>query len=387
MKKQTQLLKYGHTTDNNKGYVNPPVYRGSTVTFDTVAEFHEGEKNEWNGDFYGLISNPTQRAFEEAVCKLEGANYSIAVPSGLAAIAVGITSFVQAGDHVLISNAAYGPTSRISKRFLQRMNIEVDWYPSDCIDITPYVKDNTKVIYVESPGSQTMEMADIRAICKVAKTNGIITIYDNTWSAGLFCNAFDLGVDITLHAGTKFVGGHSDILMGMVSTQDEQLWKKLKLTAVMFGYGVSAEDCWLALRGLRTLTIRLKQHQETGIKVASWLEKRPEVKEVLYPALPSSPYYPLWQRDFTGAPGLFSIILHDYSDQQIDAFLNKLQLFRMGVSWGGFDSLITRFDKDMFRQIKNEKYQHPCLRLHCGLEDADDLIADLSVALKELGSL
>ncbi|MFV0432207.1 MAG: cystathionine beta-lyase [Alphaproteobacteria bacterium] len=384
MKKQTRLLQSGHTKDNNQGYVNPPIYKGSTVTFDTVAAFDEGERNEWKGDFYGLISNPTQRAFEEAICELEGANHCIALPSGLAAISVGMLSFVQAGEHVLVCDAAYGPTSRLSKRFLARMGVDVQWYPADCTDISPYIKENTKVIYIESPASLTMEMADIRAICDVAKQHKIITIYDNTWSAGLFCDAFDLGVDVTLHAGTKFVGGHSDILMGMVSTKDERLWKKLKLSAVMFGYGVSSEDCWLALRGLRSLHVRLKQHQETGLKVANWLAGRDEVQEILYPAHPNSPYYHLWQRDFSGSPGLFSIILKDYPDAKVDAFLNRLKLFRMGVSWGGYDSLISRFDKGLSRQYKDEKYNNPCLRLHCGLEDADDLIADLSEAFKKL---
>ncbi len=383
MKKQTLLTHCGATKTRNEGYVNPPIYKGSTVTFDSYQSFKEGEKNEWNGDFYGLISNPTQRAFEEAVSILENADYTIALPSGLAAITVGLLAFVKSGDHILICNGAYGPSSRLADKFMKNMGIAVDWYPSDCRDITPFIKENTKVIYTESPASLTMDMADIPAICAVAKKHDIIVIYDNTWSAGYFCDAFALGVDVTLHAGTKFVGGHSDILMGMVSTKSEILWKKLKSIAVMFGYGVSPEDCWLALRGLRSLKPRLHQHQETGLKVAEWLKQRKEVRSVLYPALPDDKSYDLWKRDFTGAPGLFSISLHSQDDSKVEIFLDSLKLFRMGVSWGGHDSLISRFDNSISRKLHAHDFSYPHLRLHCGLEDSDDLIEDLHQAFNK----
>ncbi len=383
MKKQTLLTHIGHTKNHNDGYVNPPIYKGSTVVFDTVKDFNEGEKNEWNGDFYGLISNPTQRAFEEAISALEGAKHTIALPSGLAAITVGLLAFVKSKDHVLITDAAYGPTSRLALKFLNDMDIKVDWYPADCRDITPFIKDNTKVIYTEAPGSLTMDMADIPAICKEARRRNIITIYDNTWSAGFFCDSFKMGVDITLHAGTKFVGGHSDILMGMISTCDKKLWKKLKHMAVMFGYGVSAEDCWLALRGLRSLKPRLDEHQKTGLKIAHWLKERPEVHHILYPAMPEDKGHDLWQRDFTGAPGLFSFVLNQPHNDKVDIFLNSLKLFRMGVSWGGHDSLITRFDHNISRKISQHDFSLPHLRIHCGLEDSDDLIADLEQAFQQ----
>ncbi len=383
MKKQTLLSRVGHTKTYNEGYVNPPIYKGSTVTFDTVKAFEESEKNEWSSDFYGLISNPTQRAFEEAISTLEGADYTIALPSGLAAITVGLLAFVKAGDHILITNAAYGPTSRLADKFLKNMNIEVDWYPSDCLDILPYIKENTKIIYAESPASLTMDIADIPAICKEAQKYGIKIIYDNTWSAGYFCKAFELGVDVTLHAGTKFVGGHSDILIGMISTKSKSLWKKLKHMAVMFGYGVSAEDCWLALRSLRSLKPRLIQHQKTGVKVANWLKGRLEVKEILHPALPACKGYDLWKRDFTGAPGLFSFVLNSKDNQKVEMFLNELKLFRMGVSWGGHDSLIIRFDTNITRKIAEHDFTYPHLRIHCGLEDSDDLIEDLKQAFEK----
>ncbi len=383
MKKQTQLIRSGATKTKNEGYVNPPIYRGSTVTFDSLKAFNEGEKNEWNDDFYGLISNPTQRAFEEAISVLENADYTIALPSGLAAIAVGLLAFVKAGDHILISDAAYGPTSRLAGIFLKNMNIEVDWYPANCHDITPFIKENTKVIYTESPASLTMDMADIPAICKEAQKRKIIVVYDNTWSAGYFCDAFTLGVDVTLHAGTKFVGGHSDLLMGMVSTKSKKLWEKLKFIAVMLGYGVSPEDCWLALRGLRSLKPRLLQHQETGLKVAQWLNNRSEVKYLLYPALTEDKGYELWKRDFSGAPGLFTIVLQSQDDDKVETFLNTLKLFRMGVSWGGHDSLISRFDKSISRRFKEHDLIYPHLRIHCGLEDSDDLINDLKQAFEK----
>ncbi len=366
--------------------VNPPVYHSSTVLWPTVAAMDQAHASLESGVYsYGRVGSPTSEAFEEAVAALEGGHGAISVSSGLAAVNLALTALLKAGDHVLITDTAYGPTRRYADSVLARYGVEVEYYdPLAGEGIQELFRANTQLVYLESPGSLTFEVQDVPAITAAARTRGILSVLDNTWATPLFFDAFGHGVDVTVHAATKYMVGHSDAMMGVVGAREKRTWLKLKTHAVQAGHCAGPDDLYLAQRGLRTMGVRLQRHQENALKVARWLQARPEVAQVLYPALPGSPGHEMWAHHFTGASGLFSIVLQPASAGQVAAMLDGMELFQMGASWGGYESLILPTHPEKIRTATHWKAAGPGVRLHVGLEDPADLIADLEAGFDRL---
>jgi cystathionine beta-lyase len=384
----TRLTTSGRDPEANFGIVNPPVYHASTVTFPTLAALHEAEKHKFEQVYYGRYGTPTTFAFEQAVADLEGAKHCIALPSGMAAIAVALAANVQSGDHVLITDNAYYPTLKFAHGFLAKFGVEASYFdPLVGASIGEHIRPNTKIIFAEAPGSITFEVQDIPALANAAHKAGALMVMDNTWSAGYHFKPFDHGVDISIQAATKYIVGHSDAMLGTLTTNDRTLWERAKTTAGTLGHSTGPDDCYLGLRGLRTLAVRLARHEATALKLAHWLAARPEVETVLHPALPSCPGHAIWKRDFTGSTGLFGIVLKEGPDQSaIARLLDGMELFAMGFSWGGYESLIIPADPAHVRTAYVWPYKGQTLRLHAGLEDADDLIQDLEAGLKRLNA-
>ncbi len=354
------------------GMVNPAVYRASTITFPDVETLH----NRGQDYVYGRRGTPTSRAFETAVANLEGGFDCKAAPSGLMAITAALLSCLKSGDHLLMVDTVYNPARHLCDTLLKDLGITTTYYdPLLGGKIRQHIQPNTKVVYTESPGSQTMEVQDIPAIADVAHKHGAHCIVDNTWGAGYYFKAFDRGADISVQAATKYIVGHSDAMLGTV-TCNEATWPKFKETYETMGLFAGPDDMYLALRGLRTLDVRLDRHMKSAMIVAEWLRSRAEVETVLHPALSNAPGHALWKRDFTGACGLFSVVLKPTSRKSIAALLDDLQLFSMGYSWGGFESLVVPFEPH--RSATPWSAPGPCLRFHIGLEHPDDLIADLA---------
>ncbi|MGF7206908.1 cystathionine beta-lyase [Skermanella aerolata] len=385
VKPDTILTHAGSNPGANHGIVNPPVYHASTVLFPTV-ESLEDAGHSFEGVRYGRIGTPTSQAFETAVAELEGAYKAVTVPSGLAAITTALLAFVSAGDHILVSDSVYGPNRLFCSDMLKRMGVEAEFYdPLIGAGIGRLMRPNTRVVFVESPGSLTFEIQDVPAIAAAAKDAGAVVMIDNTWATPLFFRPFDHGVDLSIHAATKYMVGHSDAMLGVITARTPELWHRLKRYAVQLGTCAGPDDIYLGLRGLRTMGTRLRQHQATGIELAQWLRNRQEVARVLHPALPDDPGHALWRRDFLGASGLFAMELKPVSKQAISAFLNGMELFGMGYSWGGYESLILPANPEKLRTASTWKSQGPMIRLHAGLEDIGDLIADLERGLSRLG--
>lgn len=377
MKKDTLLTHIGRDPARYDGMVNTPVYRTSTVIFPDLATYEtrppEGEK----AVRYGRYGTPTTFALEEAVARMEGGYRAAAVPSGLAAIAAALSAFLKSGDHVLITDSAYGPTRTFCERQLKRHGVEVEYYdPLIGAGIAALMRPNTRVVYCEAPGSLTFEMQDIPAIAEVAHAHGAVVLADTTWGTPYFFRAFEHGVDVSIHAATKYIAGHSDVMIGIVVT-NEQCWLPVRRTITEYGYAVSPDDCFLTLRGFRTIGVRMKQQMANALIVARWLESRPEVKKVVYPALEGDPGHAIWKRDFSGASSLFSVVLQPASEAAVAALVNALELFGIGSSWGGFESLVTVVRARSNRTATQWNPGGPALRLHIGLEDPDDLLADL----------
>jgi cystathionine beta-lyase len=384
MKKDTRLIHAGRQPSKQHGAVNPPVYHASTITFSTVEALEEAARHPLEGVYYGRHGTPTTFAFEEAVAALEGAERAIAMPSGLAAVAGAILPFVDQGDHILMSDSAYYPSHKICNLFLKRFGVDTTYFdPTIGGEIAGLIRPQTKIIVVESPGSLSFEVQDVPAIAEAAHAKGAMVLLDNTWSAGYFFQPFDKGVDVSIQAATKFIVGHSDAMLGIIATSTK-LYEKIKSTTVGLGYSAAPDDCFLGLRGLRTLAVRMARHQESGLILANWLAERPEVSCVLHPALPSCPGHDIWQRDFSGASGLFGLILNNYSKSNVARMLNGLEFFAMGYSWGGFESLILPTDPAQLRTTTNWPHKTPSLRIHTGLEDPNDLIADLESGFARL---
>ena len=380
----TILTHAGCNPRANHGIVNPPVYHASTVLFPTVAAL-DAAGHSFEGVRYGRIGTPTSHAFEEAVARLEGGCKAVTAPSGLAAITTAFLAFVSAGDHVLVTDSVYGPTRLFCTDILKRMGVETEFYdPLIGEGIARLIRPNTRIVFVESPGSLTFEVQDVPTISKAAKAAGALVMMDNTWATPLFFRPFDHGVDLSIHAATKYMVGHSDAMLGVITTANADLWQQLKRSAVQLGTCAGPDDLYLGLRGLRTMGVRLRQHQETGIALAQWLQRRPEVTRVLHPALPEDPGHALWRRDFTGACGLFAMELKPSSDTAVAAFLDHMDLFGMGYSWGGFESLILPTHPEKIRSATRWHSAGPLIRLHAGLEDVDDLIGDLDRGLARL---
>ena len=375
-KPATLATALGRMSAEHYGAVNTPVYRASTILYHDYAAM-TGADPEYT---YGRRGTPTTRSFEEAVGALEGAARTVTVPSGLNAIATAILSVCGAGDHLLVADNAYSPTRIFCDKTLKRFGVETGYFAAGD-DIAPLLRSNTRAVFCESPGSLTFEMQDIPALAKAAHANGASVLMDNTWATPLFFQPLKHGVDLSIQAATKYVGGHADVMLGYISANESHA-ARLHQTHGNLGLYASGDDCFLGLRGLRTLPVRLARHQETGLKLARWLEKRPEITRVLHPGLESDPGHGLWKRDFSGACGLFGLVLKPVPEQAVAAFVDGLRHFGLGWSWGGFESLIV--PSHITRTVRPFPAEGPVLRIHAGLEDAGDLIADLEEGLERM---
>ncbi|MFJ4373608.1 cystathionine beta-lyase [Pseudomonas japonica] len=378
----TQLTRLGRDHELQQGFVNMPVFRGSTVVFKTLADLEQG-----NARFtYGTLGSPTIEALENAWSEISGAAGTVISPSGLGAVALALFSTLKSGDHLLMPDSVYRPTRRLCQNLVEKFGVEISYYdPLIGADITRLLRDNTSTIFLESPGSQTFEVQDVPAITAIARQRGIKTILDNTWATPLFFRAHEHGCDLSVEAGTKYLGGHSDLLMGLVSANAET-WPQLRKTYDAMAMLPGAEDCFLALRGLRTMNLRVQEAQRRGLEMAQWMAQQPEVARVLHPAFPDCPGHEIWKRDFKGSTGLFSVILKPgYSKQQLAHMLDNLGIFGMGYSWGGFESLLIPFDCRDYRTATRWAPEGQALRLQIGLEDMEDLKRDLRSGLDRLG--
>ncbi len=384
MKKDTLLGHAGRDPSQHSGTINTPVFRASTIVFPDLETYSTRPADDYKTPRYGIHGNPTNWALEEAVAKMEGGYNAVAVCSGLGAIIAALCAFVKAGDHLLIADSAYGPTRNFCNKRLAAFGVEIQYYdPLIGAGIKNLIKSNTKAIFCEAPGSLSFEMQDIPAIAHEAHARNIPVLADTTWGTPYFFKSFDHGVDVSIHAATKYIVGHSDVMMGMIVT-NEKYWLPVRRSVADYGYCSSADDCYLALRGFRTIGVRMKQQMANAIKVAQWLESRTEVKRVLFPALESDAGHAIWKRDFEGAASLFSLVLNPVNKKQITAFVNALKLFGIGSSWGGYESLVTAPNISPLRTATKWLDEGPVIRLHIGLEDADDLIADVTQAFAKM---
>jgi cystathionine beta-lyase len=385
MKPDSAAVHLGRDPARHQGAVNTPVYRASTILFPTVADLESVERGEYPGISYGLHGTPTVRDLQSAFAALEGAHGCLAVPSGLAAITVSLLALLGGGDHLLVPDSVYGPTRRFCNNHLKRLGVETTYYdPLIGAGIEGEMRANTRVVFVESPGSLSFEVQDVPAIAAAAHARGALVVMDNTWATPLGFPAMALGVDVSVHAGTKYLGGHADVLIGLINASPatyprlHRLWTDMGVTS-------SPDDCFLALRGLRTLPLRLARHAESAVALGRWLASRPEVAEVIFPALPGSRGHELWQRDFKGACGLFGVVLKPVAKARVDAMLDGMRLFKMGWSWGGFESLVIPAHPERTRTVTRWEASGPYLRIHVGLEDVNDLMSDLADGLSRLG--
>ncbi|TBW33636.1 cystathionine beta-lyase [Siculibacillus lacustris] len=361
-------------------FVNPPVIHASTVLFDSVAQI-EGRAAKPAKWTYGRRGTPTSQALESAIAELEGAEGTVITPSGASACALALMAVLAAGDHLLMIDTVYGPTRNFCNGVLARFGVETTFFdPLIGAGIAALIRPNTRAIFLESPGSLTFEMPDVPAITAVARAHDILTLIDNTWATPLFFRPLDHGVDVSILAATKYVVGHSDAMVGTISA-GPRAWTRVKSTHGDFGQFTGPDDMYLALRGLRTMAVRLAHHQASTLRIAEWLAGRPEVERVLYPALPSDPGHAVWKRDFKGASGLFGFILRPAPARATEVFLDDLELFGLGFSWGGFESLATAPNPRKVRTAVPWTEPGQLIRLQIGLEDPDDLIADLAAGL------
>jgi len=371
----TRVVTAGRDPTSYHGFVNPPVYHASTVLYPS-AEDYVAHRARYQ---YGRRGTPTTEALELALQELDGPQCTGVglLPSGLAAISAALLAVVQAGDHLLVTDSAYGPTRNFCNQILSRLGVTVTYYdPLVGAAISGLMQANTRAVFLESPGSLSFEMQDVAAIAAAAHAKGALVLMDNTWASPLYFRALDHGVDLSIQAGTKYIGGHSDVMLGTVSANGATA-ARLKTTVGASGWCVGPDDIYLGLRGLRTLAVRLERHWRSGLAVARWLEQRPEVLHLLHPAMESHPGHALWKRDFTGASGLFSVVLKPVPQKAVYAFLDALELFGIGASWGGYESLAVPFDCTAVRSATRWQPGGPTVRFHIGLEAVEDLVADL----------
>jgi cystathionine beta-lyase len=381
MRMDTILGHAGRAPERFDGAVNVPVIRASTVLFPDVDAHEHGDR--FDGVRYGRHGTSTRFALEEALAQVEGAARVSAVSSGVAAIAVSLLAFTRSGDHILVADNVYGPTRSFCLARLKRNGVETEFYdPAIGAGIARLIRDNTRLVFCESPGSLTFEMQDVPAIAAAARARGIPVLADNTWATPYFFRPYEKGIDVSIHSATKYIVGHADVIMGTIGATEEH-WRTIRQTAADYGYTASPDDCYLALRGLRTLAPRLRQQMQNALVVARWLQQRPEVARVLYPALETDPGHALWKRDMTGAASLFGVELQPAPEEAVKAALNSLRYFGHGASWGGFESLVT-FPKPERLRSATRWQSGPLLRLHVGLEDTQDLIGDLASAFDVL---
>ena len=378
----TDIVQLGRDPFAHHGFVNPPVYRGSTVLFKTVESFEKRDQRY----VYGRRGTPTSEALEQAIAHLEGGARTWLTPSGAAAIATALLAFTKAGDHILVADSVYLPTRKMCDGVLKRFGVETTYYdPAIGAGIESLMRANTTLVFTESPGSLTFEVQDIPAIAAAAREHGALVVMDNTWGTPLYFKPFEKGVDISIQAATKYIVGHADAMLGAITTT-ERLAQRMVVEAGGMGICAGTEEMFLGLRGLRTIEVRLERHWRSGLEIARWLEQRPEVERVLHPALPSHPRHELWKRDFTGAAGLFSIILEPCAKPALAAMLEGLELFGIGASWGGFESLVLPFDAAPARSATAWTPAGPTVRFHIGLEDVGDLQADLEAGFARLAA-
>ena len=378
----TEVVHLGRAPSDQHGFVNTPVYRGSTVLFPTLKEL----KARRQPFTYGRRATPTSRALEEALIALSGGAYAMLTSSGLAAVSTALLAFVQSGDHILMVDTVYQPTRALCDGLLKRMGVETQYYdPLIGGGIANLFRPNTRLVFVESPGSQTFEVQDLPAISRAARERNIWVLADNTWASPLYAKPLSLGADVVIEALTKYVVGHADAMAGAVIATS-QAAKYIDDAKEALGTAQGSEETYLALRGLRTLDVRLERHMKSGIAMAQWLEARPEVAHVFHPALASHPQHALWKRDFTGASGLFAVVLNNNSEAALGQFLDGLKLFGMGYSWGGYESLVIPFNPTAYRTATGWNIDGHALRFHIGLEDIEDLKADLAAGLDRLNA-
>ncbi|MDX6749107.1 cystathionine beta-lyase [Geminicoccaceae bacterium 1502E] len=384
MKDATLVTTLGRDPAGNHGIVNPPVYHASTILFPSLAAMDGAKPGQ--AVYYGRYGTPTTHALEDAVARLEGGYRAIAVGSGKTAISGVLLGLLKAGDHILVVDTAYGPTRHVADTMLAKFGVETTYYaPGIGAGIERLLRPNTRLVFTEAPGSLTFEMQDIPAIAQVARRHGVLTVIDNTWASPLYFKPFEHGVDISIQAGTKYITGHSDVMMGIVTTT-EAVHAEVRAALYETASAAAPDDCYLALRGLRTMATRLERHQKSMLEVAAWLAGRPEVTRLMCPALPEDPGHALWKRDFLGASGLFGFVMRPCSRSALAAMLDSMELFGMGYSWGGFESLLIPTKPAGLRTATPWSETGQAMRIHVGLEDPADLIADLEAGFARLAA-
>ncbi len=384
----TRITRAGRPEPQGRGFINPPLHRGSTVTFPTVADrYAAGRERMDQALVYGTLGNPTHFALEDLVAEIEGGTRCQIVSSGLAAITTPLLAYLNAGDHLLLPDSVYGPTRSFADGMLRRLGVATTYY-DPCVTadgLAALLRPETRVLFLESPGSHTFEVQDVPALADVARAHGASVMMDNTWGVHFF-QPFRHGVDVSIQVLTKYVGGHSDILLGAIVTNAQADWERVRTGSLELGQVASPDDCWLALRGARTLPVRLARQMESGLSVARWLADRPEIARVLHPALPSCPGHAIWKRDFAGASSLFGVVFDPrFSADAVAAMTDSLSLFGIGASWGGFDSLALP-SLGIVRTTGSGRFGGEGMRLHIGLEDPADLIEDLAQGLAVLSA-
>lgn len=376
---ETDLLHFGDDRFNDRGAINTPVYRASLFSFETYQAFVDARTA--GAHVYSRVSNPTRATLEAKIAHLERADRAIAFSSGMAAISTPLLALLKTGDHLLVAMCCYGPTRQVCNTLLTNMGVEVEYFDSDeSHDLSHRIKPNTRVIYLESPGSTTFQIQDLRAVARVAKAHNIYTVIDNTWATPLYQQPITLGIDVVVHTGTKYMGGHSDVVAGLLAC-NEELYQRIQPIAEVLGAALSPDDSYLVTRGLRTLAVRLKQQGETAMKLAHWLKDRPEVKKILHPGFPDFPGYELARSQMSGNSGLFAFVLNDPAPVAAQyAFVDALEYFSIGVSWGGYESLLLPVGesyRDLPRVRQSMGIEDEMYRLSVGLESYEDLVADL----------
>ena len=381
MKDNTIVTHAGNRPFENHGIVNPPVYHASTVLSETLEQRIDRSEARVR---YGRAGTPTTFALEDAMSALEQAHGTILASSGLAAITMALSAFVQTGDHILVTDSTYTPTRNFCNQTLSRLGVETEYFdPLTGSGITELIRENTRLVWPECPGSQTFDVQELPAIVEAAHARDVIVLTDNTWSGGYFRKPLTEGVDVSVQAATKYIVGHSDVMMGTIAC-NEATFEKVRQSSSLFGMCCGPDDVYLALRGLRTISVRMDRHHESGIRVAEWLQSRPEVSQVMHPALPQDPGHELWKRDFTGASGLFGFVLKEGDRTKLSAMMDHMELLGMGSSWGGYESLLIPSWPEQSRTVTNWEVSGQCMRIHVGLEDPDDLIADLEAGLERM---
>lgn len=381
MKDNTVVTHAGNRPFENHGIVNPPVYHASTVLSPTLEQRINRSEARVR---YGRAGTPTSFALEDAMSALEQAHGTVLAPSGLAAITMALSALVESGDHILVTDSTYTPTRNFCDRTLSRLGVETEYFdPLIGAGISEMIRDNTRLIWTECPGSQTFDVQDLPAIVEAAHARGAVVMTDNTWSGGYYRKPLAEGVDISVQAATKYIVGHSDVMMGTIAC-NEATFETVRQSSGLFGVCCGPDDIYLALRGLRTIGVRMDRHFESGVKVAEWLKGRPEVSQVMHPALPDDPGHALWKRDFTGASGLFGFVLKETDRAKLSAMMDNMELHGMGSSWGGYESLLIPSWPEGSRTATSWEVPGQCMRIHVGLEDPDDLIADLEAGFERM---